>query len=989
MLFLQLSIRYWSKHKKRVLTLATVTVIGAVALCLVALFIRSEKSFVLNRELDLLGDYDAIFYELEQKDIGLISGNEKVSSSGYYRELGYAGTNESSKYKVISFPDDKSVELYHMSCTKGSYPTSENEIAMDINTAKELGVVPVPGQKVRLTMFDLKKKEQTTEEYILSGVFEASAVDVFGGFYRYPTSMEEYDVPTICVSDAKSREFKSPLVTVFIQTDGEIMSLANEIAETNFSRLEGWDVPSGRTYAYSYILGVADHLATEYGELSIDSLMLAVKEGNVWKDFYSAVVMPLFGILIFIIIVVSVFSLVRNLLLDRSEQIAILRSIGMEKIHVFFYLFFELLILISIFTGLGLAIGSGLHSLIIKGMNHLYGVNVPSGIRVSDYVASVTISPWVYSVLVLEVSSILAVSLPLIRMVKATPIAVFEKCFIREKRRKQRHFTDFSRCSWGKLLSEHIQFHDVFVLVITCVVMSSCFLGYNYFRALSELNNTEYTYTLKESGLEEWDYTASKTMMSMPYEFLVENHHDYGIDEKTYQSFAENPFISKSFARIVNKSTRLSYKKNSDSQLPEFLSLRKNSASSNTYENALYEAENAMIQQVGYSSEEEVYALPSIGIMKTEWKELSPYIKEGTINMEKIENGEEVVLVVPSQMEKYVLNQFHAGESIPLSDIVLTGEEETCPFGRFNPSDYKEPVYKKIVKEPESGNKVELTSYAFGKRKDIDTKIGAIVVLEDKELLKRYTVPYRNVLDGDIPENEGDEEEDSEFYTLSVLCLPETFYNWQLPDVLFTEVDFSLSENAAVLKANESWYQILGVCKGISFRSSYEIKEKMQTDTRNTMLIYYLMLFLLVFMGIVAIGIKFYSKIKLQSQTIAKLRALGMTLSGLERMIIRQNIIYPFIGAVTSLIPVSICQFFFIYVRQHVDSGAWDGMMEAGVIPWWHYIPFRYQLFGYQPVLILALLLGAFLILILFATVPQMFYIRRQNIAETMNKDSF
>lgn len=160
MLFLQLSIRYWRKHKKRMLTLATVTVIGAVALCLVALFIRSEKSLVLNRELDLLGDYDAIFYELEQKDIGLISGHEKVSSSGYYRELGYAGIGESSKYKVISFPDDKSVELYHMSCTKGSYPKLENEIAMDINTAKELGVVPVPGQKVQLTMFDLEKKEQ-------------------------------------------------------------------------------------------------------------------------------------------------------------------------------------------------------------------------------------------------------------------------------------------------------------------------------------------------------------------------------------------------------------------------------------------------------------------------------------------------------------------------------------------------------------------------------------------------------------------------------------------------------------------------------------------------------------------------------------------------------------------------------------------------------------------------------------------------------------
>lgn len=162
----------------------------------------------------------------------------------------------------------------------------------------------------------------------------------------------------------------------------------------------------------------------------------------------------------------------------------------------------------------------------------------------------------------------------------------------------------------------------------------------------------------------------------------------------------------------------------------------------------------------------------------------------------------------------------------------------------------------------------------------------------------------------------------------------------------------------------------------------------MQTDTRNTMLICYLMLFMLVFMGIVAIGIKFYSKIKLQSQTIAKLRALGMPLSWLERMIISQNIIYPFIAAVVSVIPVSLCQMLFLYVKNKIDSGAWDGI-TGDEIPWWHFVPFRYNLFGYHPVLVLSLLTGAFLILILFATIPQIFYIRKQSITETMDTDSF
>lgn len=988
MVFLKLSVKYWKKHKKRLLTLMAVTMIGAVALCMMALFIRSDKTIVLNRELDLLGDYDAVFYGLEENDIGLISQHEKVSASGYYRELGYAGIGGNSKYKVISFPDEKSVELYHMSCTKGSYPKSEHEIAIDIGTAKELGVVPIPGQKLQLSLFDLEKKELNTEEYTISGVFEASSVDAVGGFNRYPgIELGEYDVPAICVSDAEAGKFGSSLVTVFIQTEGEISSLANEISEMGFSRLQGYDIPNGRTWAYSYVLGMIYHINDEYGELTIDSLMQSIKEGNIWKDFYSAIVIPLFGLMIFIIIVVSVFSLVRNLLLDRSEQVAILRSIGMEKSQIFLYLFVELLLLISIFTGLGIAIGSGLHLLVIRGMKVLYDVNIPSGIRVSDYVASVTFSPWIYTILVLEISSVIASFLPLLRMVKATPIAVFERRFAGEKRRKKRHFSEFSKCGWRRLLGRHIHFQDGFVLVITCVVMGTCFLAYNYFRALSELNNTEYEFSLEESGLEEWDYTASKSKMAMPYEFLIENHHDYGIDREAYQNFAENPLIARSFARIVNQSTRLSYEKNKADQLPANLRIRRNSASSDSYENALYEAENAMIQQVGYSSEEEIYVLPSIGILESEFDPLSAYVKEGSIHLEKIRSGEEIVLLIPSKMEKSVSNQFHVGESIPLSDVVLSEEEENYSFGQMNPSDYKEPAYRKTIEEPESGAQVDLTSYAFGKRKDIETKIGAIVVLEDQELLKRYAVPYEDLLGGEVSESD-DEEEDSKDYTLSLLCLPETFHNWQLPDELFTEVDFSLRENVDASKVNISWYQTPSACQGISFQSSYEIREKMQTDTRNTMLICYLMLLMLIFMGIVAIGIKFYSKVQLQSQTIAKLRALGMPLSWLERMIISQNILYPFIAAIVSLIPVCLCQMLFLYVRKKIDSGAWESIATNNV-PWWHFMPFRYNLFGYHPVLVLALLMGAFLLLILLVTIPQILYIRKQSIVETIDTDSF
>ena len=138
MIFLKLSVKYWREHWKRLLTLITMIVMGAAVLCLTALFIRSDKMRLLNRELDMLGNYDAVFYEVTQKDAEKIADNKDVDGCGYYRELGYAGADgsESADYKVISFPDTASIEMYHMSCVKGTYPLKENEIAVDAGKAK-------------------------------------------------------------------------------------------------------------------------------------------------------------------------------------------------------------------------------------------------------------------------------------------------------------------------------------------------------------------------------------------------------------------------------------------------------------------------------------------------------------------------------------------------------------------------------------------------------------------------------------------------------------------------------------------------------------------------------------------------------------------------------------------------------------------------------------------------------------------------------------
>ena len=75
--FAKLSLRYWRRHWKRFLTLALVCILSAAALAFSALYIRSEKAFTLERRLDRQGDYDAIFYGMEERELPQIAENEQ------------------------------------------------------------------------------------------------------------------------------------------------------------------------------------------------------------------------------------------------------------------------------------------------------------------------------------------------------------------------------------------------------------------------------------------------------------------------------------------------------------------------------------------------------------------------------------------------------------------------------------------------------------------------------------------------------------------------------------------------------------------------------------------------------------------------------------------------------------------------------------------------------------------------------------------------
>lgn len=978
---MKISFQYWKKHKRRFFTLALSIIMGTAALCCSSLLIRSEKNAVLSQQLDYCGDYDVIIYETNAEITETISNLDGVEDLGFYYELGYAslpGGNQ--KYKTAAYRDEKSAELYHMSCIRGNYPVNENEIALDIETAKSLGIAPYPGEQIELALYDLEKQELCSRSFMISGIFVLSNKESYGGYYRYPG--EGYVMPTVLMYAEMNQVFGSNLITTFVQVTEETAKEA--IAALDIPQGSQWltmDTFWRRTDAYSYVLGTWTTLVQDYGDYSLNSIFQAMKEGKVFKDFYSNILMPLFSCLILVIVMISVAELIRNVLKDRTEMIAILRSLGLSAAGSGIYLIIEFLLLTILLSLAGLAVGMGCHSLIIMLLNHIYNMRMTTGFHVSEYVATVTYNPYILPFVVIGVSVLGAVLIAVVRFSRVSPIMIFQGYLDRQSRKLHKKIDSAHpiRKGWMPLLNESIRLHDTSVIIMTIVVMSTAFFGYTYFSALADKENTGLKSELENNGLGNRDYLAKKSSDIYNFNFNTENHHDYGVSAEALLEFAENEFVESAYGMIVNISTRLSYSLEAVTETMESLlatvNLRNRSPSEDELENAMYEGQEAFMEAVGYYAEESVYAAPTVGISQELMLQLNDCLIAGELDWDRIQCGEEVVIAVPERFSSAAKEVFVIGDELPLSDIVLSEEEDLYDFGHILPADVAEPVYiKKVISD---GIEIEYSEFAFGYRQDVQTKIGAVIAIpEDAEAAGYHDFIYELVY------------QDLQDYPVIILCGgSNAFQSWGLPDSLYTKVSASIKDGYNAEQADIAWYGFMSHASGMSTSSVSEVKMKMQNNTHKVMSLYYVIIIMLIVIGMTAIGISLYSRIRMSSTKIAYLRAIGMSLSQITMMILRQNIFYPFIGAVCAIIPVGLCQCFFYYIIWFTSST--DMVVVEYRLPWYSEIPYWYNLFSYHPAATLTVLTLVMMGLIFLVTIPQILYVKRQRIVEDLEKISF
>ena len=956
-------------------------IFGSFSITTTGLLVRSEKKTELEESLARVGDYDAIVYNTKTELEDYLADADFADEIGLYYELGtVSNIDETESFKAIALKDKLSEDIYHMTFIRGGYPQKDNEIAVEISVVNTYGIVPYPGESVLLKKYDSKGEYINNKEYVISGVFKASDHEVVGGWYRCPEFAYEsgsYQMPAVYFYPSELDSWRCDRETIFFRSysegagslSGKISQLLDE-ARVPYMAFEG----SKRNFGQYWDVG----LGYPSEDPSREDINIAVSDGLFKRDFYSTIVFPIISLLIIVTEVVSLYMLSKNIISDRREHIAILRSIGMSSKKVVRDLIIEMFGFGIVSAAIGTGLGYAVHLMIIRGLNDVMHLRLYDGINVDQIIKQITFNPVVMSLSVCVCSLALSLMIPLYRLYKMYPaelLSLSDGTFVGKKSSKSK--TVNLKLGWLHTINRRIDLHEGSTMLVMAIVLSSALFGYVFFRAFAEQATGDARGFMNTLGIDGTGYVAARDPNLMEVGYSVYNRHDAGVDQSFVDLVNDNPNVEEARAVIFNGSTRMVFDNDPDEQIKLLLGnrLMNYRQSDNPVWMDAKKAEEIVFEHMGYDPHARMYELPTIGLTAKEMTDLEGDLVSGQIDLDKIRNGEEVVLAVPGQLQDLCLRLYPVGSTINFDDILLSDEEEKLNFQYLD--DPKWLIYENDV-EIESG--VTHTKYwSFGSRYGVGAKVGAIVALQKDQDVNDYLTVGTDWVRTLHALVAGETEEAEPSLGMSILCLKDSFASWGLPDKNYTSVKVKLKEGCNIYQFDEFWYKALAGSVDVQTRSTFEYLDEISIGTNRVMTIFSVLMISLVLLGIVAIITGLYTKTRTNLGRFQTLRRIGLSVNQASLIIYTQNMFYPLVATMISVIPVCVMQKILDVAAERIESGK----LDVTATPWYHKIPFGADLFSYDfiPALICCLLLG--LLLVVIGTLPQIIYLRKMKMIET------
>ena len=702
------------KNRKKQYTLLIIGIILSMTLSSsFTFFVSSAISSALETHNFLYGKQTDIMLNTATSDEIEQYLNETTEKHGYAHIVGKLTSEdgETSTGSYVAWLDDNAKELYYQSLIEGRMPKAENEIAIEKSALERLGIDYKLNEKITFDFYvqnaDQLKEQPIKKEFTLVGILNDKKSNIEKQTY--------------------STDIHIPAAFVMDNTKVEI---------------------GGKEALHCFILSNSDGITQEYVSLA----------KNARQDYYSNdgigwyttggyeimyTVADTFGInapYLLILVFVAVLSIAANIgivnafstnLKERKRQIGLLRSVGATKRQIIKIYGKETFILCLICTPVSILISIGAVTLSVSafGENFIF--------KPSWWVLPLSA---IISILIVTLSSFI----PLFSASRITPMQAIRNISLNRKIRTKKIKTqkDFNT---SKLLAKrNIKLYKS-KQVLTSIILAIAVFGSLFGFALA--GGIEAQAATIDSDYEITSYMEYGTQHLANYDWMR-----YGVSENDVQEILSDSFVESVQGR---KET------NGYIEVPELTDYLKLC----NYATGVYPAtvDGVVITKENYEKYQEIpientaviekanitspiLPLDFLALPEDDFKNKSQTVLEGKINIDKLNSGEEVILVLPKTLqlttyhyifeeEKYgfsVLSVNAVPAEIPeekttvLSSAELTNEfkvGQKIKLGWVMSSTENQPIIY-----AEEGAEPEISSEPFDHEKiEKEVTIGAII----------------------------------------------------------------------------------------------------------------------------------------------------------------------------------------------------------------------------------------------------------------------
>ncbi|MBR3819391.1 MAG: ABC transporter permease [Clostridia bacterium] len=727
------------KARKKQYTLMIIGIVLAMIFTSAAMFFavcnedsREERKWIS------LGKQDFVLKKCDGFDLERFKQDGSVIDYATFEVIayGYSPDDDFDDGMGIAVHNDKSRELSYFYFLDGRYPETENEIAIESDALYRMNLYDAKiGDEITLNLRaangDGFLKKETQKTYTLVGILKDRRY-TYEQWYMLNFSQECPEYPAAIVYDGAEVEIGGrPWITglVDFNIDGKTSITPLYDSYKEYIRQSGLKTYQSHILSNQNSVNYDEYFEGGYfintsGEQSMNDWALAdMKQITVLGTVLAAVlaVASCFG-------VINAFN---TNLQERRKQIGMLRAVGATKRQIIKVFGREALLISLICAPLSVALGYFTVWIFSYLMGEIYIFNP------EWYV--------VIGIGVLGICFVMAAALvPLFYAARVTPMQAIRNTELgrKMKNKKIKSVKDFNS---QKLIAKRSlvfhRFRQVSVsLILIATIIVSCFCV-SLLEFYTEKSEYEYDYRVYSYGVPEYAFA------NFFYDF------DLMLKENDVDDISSN-------RHVINATGRLEYAVNwlVDGEYPEFLRLAEFNRAVNydKYEYGFGEGENLKPEEIidyyengpEYSDEylefkEAVnYEAEPFGTrIQTQSEEslltLNKYILDGKINIEKLNSGEEVILVAPEEIaygikynsdgsyasygHDYITDGYYANYSSGYTEIL----REKMPFKAGDTVNLS-MLFNFDKKENKTLEHEKTYDYEY-ERYDREMKIGAII----------------------------------------------------------------------------------------------------------------------------------------------------------------------------------------------------------------------------------------------------------------------